>query len=161
MKPTKVDDWNWPENADFTGREDDMFALYHRTRNDPMDTIPGGQNDDPALPKDEYEKILEEVRAKIEAENPPEVTDAPEAAGEQGSVQELSNKTEASAVSDNTDSSSSARSTVKAADRAESSSGIGSRTWIFIAGGAVALIAIVAGVLAAVAKNKKKDSSQS
>ena len=160
MKPTKVDDWNWPENADFTGREDDMFALYHRTENDPMDTIPGGQNDDPALPKDEYEKILEEVRAKIEAENPPEVTDAPEAADEQGSVQELSNKTEASAVSDNTDSSSSGKSTVKAADRAESSSGIGSRTWIFIAGGAVALIAIVAATLAVASKKKNKNSSQ-
>ncbi len=40
MKPTKTDDiYAWPENGDYTGSEDKIFALSHVTMNDPMDTV--------------------------------------------------------------------------------------------------------------------------
>lgn len=53
MRPTKVDDWNaWPENGDFSKCLEKYFAMYHRTMNDPMDTLPQGRNT--AVP--EYEK---------------------------------------------------------------------------------------------------------
>ena len=45
MRPTKVDDWNaWPKNGDFSKSPDTIFALHHRTMNDPMDTLPQGRN---------------------------------------------------------------------------------------------------------------------
>ena len=43
MQPTKVDDLNaWPKNGDFSKCMEKYFAMYHRTMNDPMDTLPQG-----------------------------------------------------------------------------------------------------------------------
>ncbi len=51
MQPTKVDDWNaWPKNGDFSKCMEKYFAMYHRTMNDPMDTLPQGRK----TPEPEY-----------------------------------------------------------------------------------------------------------